>query len=48
MKKYVKPDVILVLLEYRDICLASGGTESVGGKNGLTLGDDYDFGGLWF
>ena len=36
MKKYVTPDVVLVLLEYQDICTASP-------VNGNANFKDYDF-----
>ena len=42
MKKYVKPDVKLVMLAYQDIC-----TASVVHKGDLVF-SDYDFGGTWF
>ena len=43
MKKYVKPDVKLVMLAYQDIC-----TASVVDKKGDLVFNDYDFGGTWF
>lgn len=42
MKKYVEPDVIVVLLDKRDVVAASNPTI----QEGLSF-DGYDFGGVW-
>ena len=49
MKKYVQPDVKLILLEYHDICATSGeGQDSAEIKNNLSLNGYSGFeDGLW-
>ena len=42
MKKYVSPDVTLLILECQDVCTASGV-----GENNSYESNDYDFGGAW-
>ena len=42
MKKYVKPDMFLAILDCQDVCTAS----PVGNENGLTL-TDYDYESKW-
>lgn len=46
MKKYVKPDVNLVMLNYQDVCAASGESSGASGNPNLKL-DGYDFNGPW-
>ncbi len=43
MKKYVQPDVTLMLLEYHDICAASGGEDNNASSKGNITFTGYGF-----